>query len=247
MKNAPGATTLGLGLAALWPEKALLVECDPEGGDLAARFGHHPQPGLTGLAAVARAEGARVDLGDHVQRLGVGASVVLAPPGDAAAAAVQTLAYAGTEVLRRAAENDAVIVDVGRLVRGGPGLRLAAVADHVVVVAGAQLSDALQVQARLRWLRPELSGRLWLVRSGDDGYDAAELGRVLGVPVLGEMPTGRLVAGVLTGRLQVPNWRRLKLARAMRDMALTLVTAQPASMLPPVPAAEQLVPVEVRS
>ena len=247
VKNAPGATTLGLGLTALWPEdSAVLLECDPEGGDLAARFGHHPQPGLTDLAAVARAEGAQVDLGEHTQELGVGARVVLAPPGDAAAAAVQTLTHSGIEVLRRAADDQAVIADIGRLARGGPGMRLAAVADHVLIVAGAHLSGALHVQARLEWLRPELSGRLWLVRSGDDGYGAAELSRALNVPVLGEMPTSRLVASALAGRLQVPNWRRLKLARAMRDMAITLTTAQPASILPPDPAVMQL-PVEVRS
>jgi hypothetical protein len=248
VKNAPGATTLGLGLAALWPESnAVLLECDPEGGDLAARFGHHPQPGLTGLAAVARAEDAQVNLGEHTQEVGVGARVVLATPGDAAAAAVRTLTYSGIEVLRRAADDQAVIVDIGRLARGGPGMRLAAVADHVLIVAGAQLSDAVQVQARLEWLRPELSGRLWLVRSGDNGYGSAELSRELKVPVLGEMPTSRLVAGALAGRLQVPNWRRLKLARAMRDMAITLTTAQPASILPPDPAAERLVAVEARS
>jgi hypothetical protein len=248
VKNAPGATTLALGLTALWPEQqAVLLECDPEGGDLAARFGHHPQPGLTSLAAAARTEGAQVDLAEHTQQLSVGARVVLAPPGDATAAAVQTLTYSGTEVLRQAADDQTVIVDVGRLTRGGPGVRLAAAADHVLIVAAAQLSDAMQVQTRLEWLRPELSGRLWLVRSGNDGYGAAELARALGVLVLGDMPSSRLVAGALAGRLQVPNWRRLKLAKAVRDMAITLTTAQPASILPPDTAAARLIPVEARS
>ena len=78
-------------------------------------------------------------------------------------------------------------------------------------------------------------------------YGITELSRELKVPVLGEMPTSRLVAGALAGRLQVPNWRRLKLARAMRDMAITLTTAQPASILPPDTAAERLVAAEARS
>jgi hypothetical protein len=250
VKGAPGATTLGLGLTALWPEKAaVLLECDPEGGDLAARFGHHPQPGLTSLAAAARTGSAPVDLDEHTQQLSVGAPVVLAPPGDAAAAAVQTLIYSGADVLRRTAEDRAVVVDLGRLSRGGPGIRLAAVADHVLVVAGGHLADALQVQARLEWLRPELSGRLWLVRAGDDGYGAAELGRALGVAVLGDFPLSRLVGGALGGRLQVPNWRRLKASRSMRDMAITLTTAQPASILPDAAAgaADEFVPVEARS
>ncbi|MBG0569007.1 hypothetical protein [Actinoplanes aureus] len=247
VKGAPGVTTLGLGLAALWPEEgAVLLECDPEGGDLAARFGHHPEPGLTSLAAASRPGSGPVSFDDHTQSVSVGARVVLAPPGDAAAAAVQTLVYSGAEVLRRTADVRAVIVDLGRLTRGSAGVRLAAAADHVLVVAGGHLADALQVQARLEWLRPELSGRLWLVRAGDDGYGAAELSRALGVPVLGESPPSRLVGGALAGRLQVPNWRRLRLARAMRDMAITLTTAQPASILPDA-AVDRLVPVEVRS
>ncbi|WP_432833062.1 hypothetical protein [Dactylosporangium sp. CA-092794] len=241
VKGAPGVTTLALGLAALWPELgAVLVECDPDGGDLAARFGHHPDPGLASLAAAARTGLTQVPLAEHVQRLAVGANVVLAPPGDGAAAAVQTLTYSGGETLRRAGDDQPVVVDLGRLSRGGPGLALAAVADHVLVVAGAQLADATQVQARLEWLRPELSGRLWLVRAGDGGYSSTELARDLGVPVLWDLPHSRLGAGALTGQLRVPNWRRLKLARAVRGMATTLTTAQPASILPEFDPARQL-------
>jgi hypothetical protein len=233
MKGAPGVTTLTLGLTALWPELgAVLVECDPDGGDLAARFGHHPDPGLASLAAAARTGSAQVPLAEHVQRLAVGANVVLAPPGDGAAAAVQTLTYRGGEPLRRVGDDQPVVVDLGRLARSGPGMALAAVADHLLVVTSARLAEATQVQARLEWLRPELSGRLWLVRAGDGGYGSAELTRDLGVQVIWDLPHSRLGAGALTGQLRVPNWRRLKLARAIRGIATTLTTAQPASILP---------------
>lgn len=233
VKGAPGVTTLALGLAALWPEPgAVLVECDPDGGDLAARFGHHPDPGLASLAAAARGGSRVVSLAEHVQRVAVGANVVLAPPGDGAAAAVQTLTYSGSEVLRRAAAEQTVVVDLGRLARGGPGLALAAAADHLLVVTGGQLAEATQVQARLEWLRPELSGRLWLVKAGEGGYRSTELARDLGVQVIWDLPQSRLGAGALCGQLRVPNWRRLKLARAIRGIATTLTTAQPASILP---------------
>jgi hypothetical protein len=207
------------------------VECDPDGGDLAARFGHHPDPGLASLAAAARTGPPAVPLMEHVQRLAVGANVVLAPPGDGAAAAVRTLTSSGGRLLRRLAHDLTVVVDLGRLSRGGPGLALAAAADHLLLVTGAQLAEATQVQARLEWLRPELSGRLWLVRAGDGGYRSAELGRDLDVPVIWDLPDNRLGAGVLAGQLRVPNWRRLRLARAIRGIATTLNTVQPASIL----------------
>jgi hypothetical protein len=241
VKGAPGVTTLALGLTALWPgQGVVLVECDIDGGDLAARFGHHPDPGLTSLAAAARTGRTQVPLAEHAQRLSVGADVVLAPPGDGTAAAVQTLIYSGGELLRHAGRDRAVVVDLGRLARGGPGMALAAVADHLLIVTGADLADAAQVQARLAWLRPELSGRLWLVRAGGGGYRATELARDLGVPVIWDLPHSRLGAGALTGSLRVPNWRRLKLARAIRGVATILTTAQPASILPDVDPARPL-------
>ncbi len=48
LKGSPGVTTWALALAACWPRpaSAVLVECDPSGGSLAARFGLAPAPGL---------------------------------------------------------------------------------------------------------------------------------------------------------------------------------------------------------
>lgn len=233
VKGAPGVTTLALGLTALWPQPgAVLVECDPDGGDLAARFGHHPDPGLASLAAAARTGSPSVPLGEHVQRVAVGVNVVLATPGDGTAAAVQTLTYSGGHLLRRLADEQTVVVDLGRLARGGPGMVLAAAADHLLLVTGAELAEASAVQARLEWLRPELSGRLWLVKAGDGGYHSTELARDLGVQVIWDLPRSRLGAGALTGRLRVPNWQRLKLARAIRGIATTLTTAQLPSIRP---------------
>jgi hypothetical protein len=139
-----------------------------------------------------------------------------------------------------------VIVALGRLDRGGSGMALVAAADHLLIVTGGQLAEATQVQARLDWLRPELAGRLWLVRAGDGGYRSTEIARALGVPVIWDLPHSRLGAGALTGQLRVPNWRRLKLARAIRGIATTLATAQPASILPH-NSTRRPIPVQVRS
>lgn len=233
VKGAPGVTTLGLGMAALWPDKpgAVLVECDADGGDLAARFGHHPDPGLTSLAAAARTGTTPLPIAAHTQRLAVGADVVLAPPGDAAGAAVATLAYAGPRLLRHLATERSVILDVGRVSRGGPGLALAAAADIVLLVVGAGLPGHAQVAARLPWLREAVDGRLWLVVAGRGPYSPEEIAASLGVPVLWTLPRGRLASAALRGELRVPNWFRLGLGHAIGEVATTLVTAQPAAVV----------------
>lgn len=233
VKGAPGVTTLGMGMAALWPDKpgAVLLECNPDGGDLAARFGHHPDPGLTSLAAAARTRTAPLPIAAHTQRLAVGADVVLAPPGDAAGAAVAALAYAGPQLLRHLTAERSVILDVGRLSRGGPGLALAAAADIVLLVVGADLASQAQVAARLPWLKEAVDGRLWLIIAGRGPYKSDEIAASLGVPVLWTLPRGRMVAATLRGELRVPNWFRLGLGHAMHEVATTLVTAQPATVV----------------
>jgi hypothetical protein len=236
VKDAPGVTTLAVGLVAGWPRPgAVLLEADPDGGDLAVRFGHHPDPGLVSFAAAARSGTDPGLLRRHVQRLRLDIDVVLAPPGDSAIAAVQTVAYGGVQVLRHAAGDATVVVDVGRLAQGGPGLAVAAMAADVVLVARPTLDQLIQVRARLGWLREALGGRLWLALSGPGFYRAAEVARTLGVEVIGEVPRNdRSGAGVLAGRLVGRGWQRLRLPRAARAIAWTLHDARPRPAAPPV-------------
>jgi hypothetical protein len=222
VKGAPGATTLALGLTGVWPGPALLVEADPSGGDLACRFGHHPDPGLASLAATARPGAAGRPMGLHAQRLRLGIDVVLAWPGDAAAAPVRALAESGTQLLVEAARVGTVVVDVGRLAPGSPGLAIVGTADHVLLVVGASLEQQTHLQTRLGWLRAAVPGRLWLVLAGGGRYRGGEVARDLGIAVLGEVPDSRWGAGVLSGRLASPSWRRLRLPRALHGIALTL-------------------------
>jgi hypothetical protein len=236
VKDAPGVTTLAVGLVTGWPrpDGVVLLEADPDGGDLAARFGHHPDPGLVSFAAAARSGTDPGLLRRHAQRLRLDLDVVLAPPGDSVIAAVQTLAYGGPQVLRHAAGDATVVADVGRLAQGGPGLALAAMAADVVLVAHPTLDQLIQVQARLGWLRETLGGRLWLALSGPGPYKAAEIGRDLGVPVAGELPDDGRGAGVLAGRLVGRGWQRLRLPRAARAIAWRLHDARPRRAAPPV-------------
>jgi len=220
-KSAPGATTLALGLAALWPRPdAVVIECDPSGGDLWARFGHHPEPGLSALAAAPAWDGPVP--GRFRQRLSVGADAVLAIPGDGATASVRTLADKSLDTLRQAATTATVILDVGRLDHRSPSVALAAAADHVLLLAAPTLAAQTQIGARLPWLSHAMAGRLWLVGAGDGTHHTGELSRDLGIPVIGMVPRSRWGAGVLAGELRIHNWQRLRLARAIRGVAATL-------------------------
>ena len=125
-----GVTTLAVALAARWPKaNAVVVEADPAGGDLAFRFGHHREPGLAELAADARRGGSGVDLAAYAQRLtaGRGRGVRVGGAGDAqAVSAVAALVDGGgLDVLRAAARERLVVVDVGRLDWRSPALPIA--------------------------------------------------------------------------------------------------------------------------
>src|SRR2546423_510267 len=130
-KGSPLVTSLAVGLATRWPTPgAVVVEADPTGGDLAFRFGHRREPGLSDLATDTRSGSQEPDLTAYTQRIALGCDVVFAPAeqiqrdrqepreGEETGEAVQVVrmvARNGLGVLRRAAVNRLVVVDVGRL------------------------------------------------------------------------------------------------------------------------------------
>ena len=81
IKGSPGVTTTALALAACWPAswRRVLVEADPAGGDLAARYGLPLTPGLVSLAAAARRSTDPELVWEHAQELPGGLPVVAGP------------------------------------------------------------------------------------------------------------------------------------------------------------------------
>lgn len=247
-KGSPGVTTLGLGLAARWPHPdAVVVEADPAGGDLSARFGLAHEPGLAAMALAARHRGEQLDPSQWWQGLPLGAAVVLAPPGAAARASVEALASRGVPLLKQlAAEHAVVVVDAGRWEPGAPTNPLLAVADVVLMVARPNLEEVGQAQARAASLRQQ-AGDVRLVLAGGrgpwpPGEVAAAVGLApAGVPPVGVLPEDRRGAGVLAGRL-VPrrgwgrsgwsSWTRLPLLRACHSLARWLDSSVHASTPP---------------
>jgi hypothetical protein len=225
-----GATTLAVALAARWPKaNAVVVEADPAGGDLAFRFGHHREPGLAELAADARRGAGGVDLAAYAQRLPLGVEVVFGPAAPATPQAVSVVAAlvdgGGLDVLRAAARERLVVVDVGRLDWRSPALPIAFAADVLLLVTRAGLDgvDAVQVRRNALLALPGRRASVRLVLTGRPFAQPEEIARVVGLPVAALLPDDRRAAAVLAGQAQPRwGWTRLELLKAARALALSL-------------------------
>lgn len=210
LKSSPGATTAAAAMAAMWPGagagEPMLLEVDSAGGDLAARFGLAPTPGLMSLSATARREHEASSFAEHVQKLPGGLKIVLAPPAEEhASAAVALLGRDGRILLEAVAKADdvAVIADVGRLSPAGPGWPVVAAADVLLVVVRPVLPELTRVITAAEQLiaRCAASGtRLGLVTVGAGPFPVVEIEESTGIAVLAELPDDAAAASMLAGR-----------------------------------------------
>jgi hypothetical protein len=253
-KSSPGATTSGLGLAARWPTgPGVLVEADPAGGDLTARFGLAQGPGLAAMAVAARHSDQRPDPATWTRVLPLGVSVVPAAPGGAAAAALSSLAGNGNRLLTVLAGGyPVVVVDAGRWAPGSPADELLAHCEVVLLVARPVLEQIRQCEALIGPLRRLVGDVRLLLVEQRGGWPAAEVGAALGLPVAGLLPDDVEGAGVLCGRLVPRNgfrarglssWTRLPLPRACHSLARALApdppTEEPKTAAPAAAAADE--------
>ena len=240
VKGSPGATSLAVGLAACWPAPgAVLVEADPAGGDLAFRFGRRRDPGLAELATDTRL-GSRVpDLGAYTQRLPLGVDVVFAPPEQKTSAvlggprggdvygesvqAVRLVARNCVPLLRRAATDRLVLVDVGRLGWDSPAMPLVAAADVLLLVSrpGRDAVDAVRVRRdRLLGLTAKTTS-IRLVLAGKLSGSPLKIAAAAGLPLAGALPDDRRATAILTGRRRPGwGWTRLAYLRSTQTVAL---------------------------
>ena len=209
--GAPGVTTLACALGAVWPPGhggAVVAECDPHGGDLAARFGLSPDVGMTSLVVALRgsaAEPPTVD--DHLQVLPGGLSVLCGPVGaDSGLLLDRELGAEGTELARLGVD---LIVDGGRLGSHLPGQEVVvAEATRVVLLiepeAGA-IARGRWAAERLLDLRGPHTEAVVLVVSGSGYFDAEDIAGALGVRLAAVIPRDKVAASVLRGE---PGGRR---------------------------------------
>ncbi len=228
-KGSPGTTTTALSLAARWPGggRAVLVECDPAGGDLLARFRLETSPGLVSLAAAVRRSADPQVLWQHVQELPGGLPVVVGPPSAEQATAALGEIAANVGALRLTAdERDAVVVaDCGRIDAGSPAAAVVRQADVTVLVARATDDALAHVATRLptlaRW-----STRSCFVLVGK-GYPTAEVAAALGVPVTARLPHDPKGAAALGGHGKRRAVRRSALGRAAAELSHVIAAQSP--------------------
>ena len=250
LSESPGVTTTALLVAAGSEPPALVVEADPFGGSLGARFGLAPRPGLATLAA-ARRDRSPEALRTHVQLLPGGLEVVVGLPSLAQSQALATAWDSLADAV--GALGQPVVVDAGRLTTdAGAPLALLGRADVLVVVARPELSQI----ARLRAARDTLVGinpRVVLVLVGERPYGPAEVGAACDIEIAGILaddPGTAALAGGGAGSGRA--LRRSALARSAAALAQALsvrstatptgAAPEPVSVAPP-ERAERTTPV----
>ena len=229
--GSPGVTTTVLALAATWPEdrRCLLVEADPFGGVIGARYGLGDTPGLSSLAAVARKGLDEEAVWSHVQHLPGGVPVLVGPASaDEAHAVLRDVAGALAGWCVTQTDVD-VIVDCGRIAPASPTVELLAKADAVLVLT-RPFADQLRPAAH-RLVALEASGAAAsLLLVGDSPYGPDEVAATLKADVGGVIAWDPRTAAVLTGtRGAVRDLRRSPLVRSAATLAERLASSFPGS------------------
>ena len=207
VKGSVGVTTAALTLAAVWPDgrgAPVVVECDPGGGDVAARFGLEVIPGVVSLAAELECfgpAGPGDQVGGHTQELPGGLRVLVAPTSpEEMRLPLERLA----EDLPRLALGEVdLIVDCGRLEASAMRqrtavLRLIQRCGLMVVVVRPELAALQHLNVWLPTLR-SLDVEVLALLSGRGPYSPEEIAATMGLRVIGALPHDRAAADVVGG------------------------------------------------
>jgi len=171
-KGSPGVTTSAVALAAAWPRRAVVAECDPHGGDLVYRLAAEhggpldPNTGLLSLALAARHGFETHNLPQHLQRVNGGMDVLLGLGNAEQAAAMAPLwprlgrsfdQFADLQYGETRYGGD-MIADCGRVGPDSPTLEMMRFAAMVLLVARADAEQIAHVRDRVNGLSQKLHG-----------------------------------------------------------------------------------------
>jgi MinD-like ATPase involved in chromosome partitioning or flagellar assembly len=236
--GSPGVTTTALAMAATWPShrRCLLVEADPFGGVIAARYGLGDTPGLSSLAADSRRGLDDDAVWRHTQHVPGGVPVLVGPATpDEAHAVLRDLAGALTTWSRKQTEID-VIIDCGRIPPGLPTDGIIGEANVVLVLTRPTLDQLRPAAHRVAALNTSgVDAGLLLV--GGEPYGPAEVTASMKTNVTGVVAWDPRTAAVLTGSHgAVRDLRRSPLVRSVATLAGRLApTPSPESDLETTP------------
>lgn len=200
--GSPGVTTTAVGLALCWPRPVILVEADPTGGSgILAGFLKGTTPYDTGLVDLALSPlGTSDALRDIVRPMSPNVSLVAGTRTHAQAAALRDVwEPLGAALSELEANGQDVIVDAGRLGLTGSPQQLLDLADATLLVMRANLPSISAARSWAETVRRPATGwrhpGLILVGEGQP-YRDTEVSKVLGMPVVADLPDDPAAAAV---------------------------------------------------
>jgi MinD-like ATPase involved in chromosome partitioning or flagellar assembly len=216
-KGSPGATTLAFALA-LTREAALgrglLIDADPDGGDLAAILGVGASPGLMTLAAASRHRFDPSEIDRHLRPLSPSIDLMPGPSSpEQATAALATLGEPFAGVLAVSA----VLADLGRWRPSSPATELARASSATVLV----IQPTVEGVAHARSVFADLAThcrRVVVATRGERPYGPDEVAAAIGCAPPIVLPDDRRGVALLTAGIDLRRLRRCPLARAARDL-----------------------------
>ncbi len=202
LKGSPGVTTLACLVAAAWPGpgSAVVVEADPAGGDLAARFGLSSRTGWPSLSSSTRRSGDAPCVDPHLQELPGGLPVLVGARGSD-----RRSAHSPEGSILRSAQVGGgppglTLVDLGRFGEGDDiSDSWLDASDAVVLVVRGDACGVVQVHERAEDLIRSGDGRLGIVVVGGGRYGCRQVSEFTGIAPLGEIPFDPSAAGVASG------------------------------------------------
>lgn len=178
IRGAPGATSWALLLAAAWPaefdEQRIVLEADPTGGVIGARYGLGVEPGALRLVTTIRRNGTQVIDVESSARV-LEPSLLVVPGPETGEQARPVWADSAMDVAQRLVVDGRVwLVDIGRSDESNPSVAFARYSKLVVLVVGPRAEDLVQVPARVAALGRHGS-RVAVIVSGRCEFPAVDV------------------------------------------------------------------------
>jgi len=224
--GSPGVTSTAVALVATWPEdrRCLLVEADPFGGVIGARYGLSDTPGLSSLAAVARGGLDEQAVWRNVQELPGGVAVLVGPTSADEAHAVLRDVAAALAGWAMGQDDVDIIVDCGRIAPASPALEILVKADVAMVLVRPSVDQLRPAALRLAALET-VGAAASLLLVGNRPYGPDEVAETLDVHIAGVIAWDPRTAAVLAGaRGSVRDLRRSPLVRSAATLAEKLAS-----------------------
>lgn len=231
IRGAPGATSWALLLGAAWPRelsaRRVVLEADPAGGVIGARYGLGVEPGAVRMVTGMRRNGdSSIQLEEVAREIEPDLFVVPGPESGEQARPVWR--EGARSVAGRLAMDESVwLVDIGRTDETNPSLAFVDDAALTVVVIGSRQEDLVQLPTRVAALR-ERCERVAVIVSGSCAFGSEDVRQFCGADATWSVDTrdnlidevGRLLSGTRARRSWL--WRRaLDVAAGVFQLALT--------------------------